>query len=71
MPHPLRFLQRVRFFSWIPLFAYVLMDRLTSITYPDSSSTQFAYDYRGRRRACDERSRTHDRPERQDDQLRV
>jgi len=25
------------------------MNRLTTITYPDSSSMQFAYDYRGRR----------------------
>jgi len=30
-------------------FAYDSMNRLTTITYPDSSSTQFAYDYRGRR----------------------
>jgi len=30
-------------------FTYDSMDRLTQITYPDSTTTQFGYDYRGRR----------------------
>ncbi len=32
-----------------PKFTYDAMDRLTKITYPDTTTTQFAYDYRGRR----------------------
>jgi RHS repeat-associated protein len=30
-------------------FTYDAMDRLTKITYPDTTTTQFGYDYRGRR----------------------
>ena len=30
-------------------FTYDAMNRLTKITYPDTTTTQFAYDYRGRR----------------------
>ncbi len=30
-------------------FTYDSMDRLTKITYPDTTTTQFGYDYRGRR----------------------
>jgi RHS repeat-associated protein len=30
-------------------FAYDAMDRLTQITYPDTTTSQFGYDYRGRR----------------------
>jgi YD repeat-containing protein len=30
-------------------FTYDSMDRLTKITYPDTTATQFGYDYRGRR----------------------
>jgi RHS repeat-associated protein len=40
-------------------FAYDIMNRLTSITYPDNTSVSFGYDYRGRRTsATDQNNRT-------------